>query len=1161
MKIEIKQTKCSTGIRSQCKTGGLLAGLLLAGCLAASAQQTVFYDTFSTSSLNQTNIAGGIPGGTPTESQTSYTVASGKNALATFITTNHLDLITSATSSGNSEVQAVFTKYPVTLASVGDYIEMTYTFTDTKPILQSSSATTAALFMGLFDSGGVPPQSGTVLQNGGTYTSSQTSADTGGTMGWQGYNAQIYNNYTWYLGARPAQTAANNLNQLLLYNYPLSAGSHNGGNPGSPNLVPGAQYTCQLRVTLSGAGALSVSNALYTGVGTGGTLFYSNAWSNITGSEFLTTNFDSLAIGYRAANSVVWTNDINSITVVASLAAQAGPYFYVTSSGNPCAGGLTIGLSGSVTTNAYLLYTNGAYSGETVVGTGSPLSFGLQTTSGQYTVMASNTITGSEGPMLGSAGIFVGQPAITNQPASVTVVTNVAAQFSVQASGNELTYQWYRNGTAMTNGGNISGAESSILTVNPTGAGDVESGVNGYYVVLQDPCGNIVTSTPYASLTLIPPHNLTWQGGNPGSAWDYSDLNFTNPAGTPQAFVNGDDVTFNDNSSFTTVTVSNNMTPTLVTVNATQAYTINGSDAIVGFGQLQDLGTGILTIANDNTYTGGTLVVTNATLQLGDGTSTHGSLHGTVTVETNAILDYLFAGPGSSGQVNTYNSLAGSGVVNVMDNNGSTVATLTTAVSSNFNGTINIQGYTDLHASDGNAGYALGNGATVNVASGTQAWLDRSATAYNDTFNISGTGWLGATPQTGAIRIYGSTINGPVNLLANARIGGTINGGTIQSVISGPYQMEVWGTAGSYVLNLGPTNGMPQGYGSTLITSGSINAMNTNAISTGPLTLDLAGDLRLNGNNLTVSNLSSINSGQVTSTTGPTIRNNNSKVAATLTVGTDGTSTEFDGTFLNGGAAPLGLTKVGAGVLTLTGVNTNTGAVTVLGGSILLSGSGSFGQASVIAVGPGGIFDVSARTDTTLTLNAVQTLEHAGGVAGPITVTGNVNLGGTLLLGVNHMGLANDTLAASGTVTYGGTLAVTNLGAALQTGDSFQLFPGATAGFASFNLQTVDSANNTVYTWNNTVATDGKITVASVAPLVNTKSAPVTYLVSGGNLTLSWPPDHLGWYLQEQTNGLATGLTTNWVTVPTSDTVTQMTLPLGATNGAVFFRMVYTNAP
>src|SRR5439155_4038932 len=112
-----------------------------------------------------------------------------------------------------------------------------------------------------------------------------------------------------------------------------------------------------------------------------------------------------------------------------------------------------------------------------------------------------------------------------------------------------------------------------------------------------------------------------------------------------------------------------------------------------------------------------------------------------------------------------------------------------------------------------------------------------SGTTYNNTFNIAGTGWIGLAIPTGAMSIFGCTVNGPINLLADARIGGTINGGTIQSVISGPFQLQIWGTTNSYVLTMGPTNGSPQTYASTLITAGAISAANSNALSRGPLTL------------------------------------------------------------------------------------------------------------------------------------------------------------------------------------------------------------------------------------------------------------------------------------------------------------------------------------
>lgn len=1156
---------------------GIICALpVLAAPLGLMAQQTVFYDTFANSTINGGPTTNMIPEGTPTDSYTSYEIGSAKNATATTISSEHFRLITSHTTSGNSEAQALFTKFPVTLAHIGDYIELDYTFTDATNVLNYLCGNNVGLYCGLFDSGGVPPHSGTLLWNGGF--SSQTTADTGGTKDWLGYNAGMLRGltgpYSWSISSRPAQTTQNNGNQQLLYGA-QGGSTEYSPSPGVfpfPNLTIGAQYTVQFRITLSDVGTLTVSNAMYEGVGVGGTVVFSNV-ATYTGANVLTTNFDGLAVGYRAGASSGpgWTNDINSITVVADLADQAGPYFTVTSSGNPCSGGVSVGLDGSVTTNDYLLYYDNTYSGQTLAGTGSALDFGVQSAPGTYTVIASNIVDGGVGPMYGTAEVYAPGVTINTQPASATVVSNLPVSFSVTATGASLSYQWYKNGVALTNNSNISGAQTPTLQIAAARTADAAATANGYTVVAQTPCGDVATSTPPAALTLTAPRNLIWAGGNPGSDWNLTDTNFT-LSGTPVAFGEGDNATFNDSSSYQSVTISTDLISSFITVTGTKSYTFNGPGKITGMSQLTDNSSGTLIIATNNDYTGGTIINSGATLQLGDGSSTYGFVPGIVTVSAGGTLQYLYAGAATANApINLQNGFAGSGTVNCQDVNGSILATDPTIVSSNFNGTINVQGYSALHASDNNAGYALGNGSTVNVPANTQVWLDRSATSYNNTFNIAGTGWLGATPQTGAMRVYDCTINGPINLQADARIGGSINGATIQSVISGPYQLEVWGNAGSFVLVIGPTNGAPQAYASTLITSGSIRAANTNAISTGPLTMDVAGDLQLNGNDLTVANLSSINSGQVTGS-GPTVRNLSGSTSATLTVGTDNSSTTFGGTFLDGGSASLGLTKVGSGTLTLTTVSSNTGPVTVSGGTIALSGSGAFTQAPIV-IGSSGTFDVSGAGGT-LTLNAGQSLAGDGTLngtlaapagsmvnpglpTGTLTVSGSATINGTYLANLNRTNAINcSQLTASGGLTISGaTLVVTNVGPKLQAGDVFQLFPGATSGFAAYNLQTNDVANNAVYTWNNTVASNGRITVASVAQLVNSNPTNIVFSVSANTLHLSWPADHRGWTLETNSVGLAA--TNAWYPYPGSTSLTNVDIPISSIQTNVFFRMEY----
>jgi len=600
--------------------------------------------------------------------------------------------------------------------------------------------------------------------------------------------------------------------------------------------------------------------------------------------------------------------------------------------------------------------------------------------------------------------------------------------------------------------------------------------------------------------------------------------------------------------------------------------------AVSGSGIFVHNGSGLLIINSDfSSFTGNT-TNTGGLLQFGDGGSALGQIGGTVTVPAANSVYYNF-----NGDANINNALSGSGTVNVDSQNANTITFNTVGspfVSSNFNGSISILDGSRLHAQNSSS-YAFGNGSTVNVPAGSQAWCDNASTPYNNIFNIAGTGWTGtgwttaqnlANPGgTGAISVFNATFTGAINLMAaGTRISGTINGGTIRCPISGNYQLEVWGNLGSYVLSMGPTNGV-HSYASTLLTSGSIRCLTTNAISSGALAIDYAGDFQLNSNNVTVANLSSVNNHSFSSTNLPTVRNFG-PTPATLTVGTDNTIQTFDGIFLDGGTGSLGLTKVGSGTLTLTQASTNTGTVAVLGGTLKFNGSGSFGKAAVIAAGSGATYDVSSVGG--LTLNSGQTLTGSGNVNGNVSasagstinpgdtigtlhVTGSLTLAGTMLMELNRTNTpaTNDSIAVTGTLTAGGALTVTNLGPALHVGDSFQLFSPSVSGFASVNLETNDAPNNVSYTWTSTLNSNGKITVATVTSLVNTNPPNVQFSVTGGNtLNLAWPTNS-GWTLL--TNSVALTSTTNWFPYPNSANLTNVSITINPKQTNVFFRMKY----
>ena len=96
-------------------------------------------------------------------------------------------------------------------------------------------------------------------------------------------------------------------------------------------------------------------------------------------------------------------------------------------------------------------------------------------------------------------------PSITTQPAAQTVNQGAAATFSVVAAGTAtLTYQWYKNGTA------ISGAINASYTTPATVAGD--NGAN-FSVVVNNASATPVTSAN-AALTVIISPSITTQPAN-----------------------------------------------------------------------------------------------------------------------------------------------------------------------------------------------------------------------------------------------------------------------------------------------------------------------------------------------------------------------------------------------------------------------------------------------------------------------------------------------------------------------------------------------------------------------------------------------------------------------------------------------------------------------
>ncbi|WP_295338586.1 T9SS type A sorting domain-containing protein [Flavobacterium sp.] len=87
---------------------------------------------------------------------------------------------------------------------------------------------------------------------------------------------------------------------------------------------------------------------------------------------------------------------------------------------------------------------------------------------------------------------------ITNQPTDITICENSPFSISVEANGDNLSYQWYKGATLLTNGGTISGVNSSTLSFSlaaPSHTG------NDYYCVISNGCESNLVSN-YAIVTV-----------------------------------------------------------------------------------------------------------------------------------------------------------------------------------------------------------------------------------------------------------------------------------------------------------------------------------------------------------------------------------------------------------------------------------------------------------------------------------------------------------------------------------------------------------------------------------------------------------------------------------------------------------------------------------
>jgi len=562
------------------------------------------------------------------------------------------------------------------------------------------------------------------------------------------------------------------------------------------------------------------------------------------------------------------------------------------------------------------------------------------------------------------------------------------------------------------------------------------------------------------------------------------------------------------------------------------ANAVTISNVIAGAGMLNKTGSGVLTLAGSNTYTGGTIIhagqVTYANKQaLGRGANTLGTSGFFVKpftlrqgiVELNGQTSYEPNFAGGTAAIGVPVMLYDSSVV-FGGTGGTSMTFQDTAASPNGWGMGFVTPAAVIYDAAGNPGMATIQARfAASGTSGTQTRTfdvgDSSATAIE----VDITGAMGVTSV--------NTTN------QDGRNTTIVKDGAGVLRVSAANNFPAWQVNnGTLLVNHAQALGVDR----TIATgvSGGAGSPNTVIVS--------GGVLDLNGFSFALGGIN-----DAASTAG-TIRNSGGG-ASTLTVGLSSTNNinSSYGGLIENGSGGVGLVKVGTGTLALGGANTYSSGTTVSNGTLLVNGSIT-GGATVRA---GGTLGGTGTVPGLVTVDAGGTLA-AGASIGTLTLGTSPSLAGTVRAEIDRNGgtpLADQVVVTANPIAYAGTLAITNTGAPLQAGDIFTLF-NASSYSGSFTI--VSHTPGQVITWNTANLTiNGSISVGTAAP------APITAVVNGSNLDLSWPAEALGAQLQSQTNSLAVGISTNWYGVAGSTATNAVSIAIDPANPSVFLRLAY----
>ncbi len=611
-----------------------------------------------------------------------------------------------------------------------------------------------------------------------------------------------------------------------------------------------------------------------------------------------------------------------------------------------------------------------------------------------------------------------------------------------------------------------------------------------------------------------------------GAAITVNNLCF-NPAGSGNYTIAvgavGGSLTF---ASGSTVSVATNCSPVI-------------SASVTGTGFIY-AGPGALTLSGTNTLSG-SITINAGTLQIGGtGLLNSGTYGGGIS--DNGTLDYA-----SSASEILSAAITGTGGLTV-DGGSLTLS----AAEEAYTGPTVVNGGT-LSLAGPNAvdsGIYTSSGLTINSGGTVQLNGDNALVGYG-----SPVGSLPVTINAGGTLTGLGTADGGAGASSHIRGQLNLNGGTLSmggTQINTAY--GIWNLDDGVAVNGGTTTStisaldvVPSESGGTLF------AVASGAVP-GGIDLDVTGTF-INGSNLNDTGIIKTGNGTMaldannsyshgTTISGGTLQLGAAGDASALTtpLGTGAVVNNATLSFASGRGVTVsqvisgtGTLLVSSGTNILTATNTYGGPTVISASVLVLESNGSISNSVIISVAAGATLNASKRTDQTLTVNNGQTLTGSGTVTGAVVMAGGatvapnsigtltfgnnltLNAGSTTLMGINKsMAPSNDVVQVAGTLTYGGTLVLTNIGpGGYSAGDSFRLFNAAAYHGAFQNVVPAIPAVNLA--WNTNGLAGGILSVVS-APTARPKFGMVSF--NGNSFVFSGTGGVPNWtyYLLASTN-------------------------------------------